>query len=123
VAEKMTPEELVNELDECFIQFDEIVGRYGIEKIKTIGDSYMCAAGLPTSDPTMPMKCVLAALEVRDLMERWQQGARSTREEPWVLAHRLAQWPGGGRCGGQAQVRLRHLGRYGEHRQPFGKQW
>jgi class 3 adenylate cyclase len=123
VAEKMTPEELVNELDECFIQFDEIVGRYGIEKIKTIGDSYMCAAGVPQAIPTTPINAYLPP---------WRsgpdgtlaQGAGSTREAtPWVLAHRLAQWPGGGRGGGQAQIRLRHLGRYGEHRQPYGEQW
>jgi class 3 adenylate cyclase len=57
VAEKMTPEELVSELDDCFIRFDEIIGRYGIEKIKTIGDSYMSACGVPKSDPNHAVKC------------------------------------------------------------------
>jgi class 3 adenylate cyclase/ligand-binding sensor domain-containing protein len=85
VAEKMSPEELVSELDECFVQFDEIVGRYGIEKIKTIGDSYMCAAGVPTSDARHAHKCVLAALEVRELMARWQQEHRAMGKEPWAL--------------------------------------
>lgn len=85
VAEKMTPEELVSELDECFVQFDEIVGRYGIEKIKTIGDSYMCAAGVPTKDPWHAHKCVLAALEVRELMSRWQKEHRAAGKEPWAL--------------------------------------
>lgn len=85
IAEKMTPEELVNELDECFVQFDEIIGRYGIEKIKTIGDSYMCAAGVPTKDPSHAFKCVLAGLEVRELMSRWQQEHRDAGKEPWAL--------------------------------------
>jgi class 3 adenylate cyclase/ligand-binding sensor domain-containing protein len=85
VAEKMTPEELVSELDTCFVQFDEIVGRYGIEKIKTIGDSYMCAAGVPTSDARHAHKCVLAALEVRELMARWQEEHRSLGKEGWAL--------------------------------------
>ncbi|MCB0794934.1 MAG: hypothetical protein KDB88_09370, partial [Flavobacteriales bacterium] len=65
-AERMTPEQLVSELDLCFIRFDEVIGRYGIEKIKTIGDSYMCACGVPTSDRLHAHKTVLAALEVRD---------------------------------------------------------
>jgi class 3 adenylate cyclase/ligand-binding sensor domain-containing protein len=85
VAEKMTPEELVSELDDCFVQFDEIVGRYGIEKIKTIGDSYMCAAGVPTGDAWHAHRCVLAALEVRELMSRWQKEHRSAGKEPWAL--------------------------------------
>jgi ligand-binding sensor domain-containing protein/class 3 adenylate cyclase len=84
-AEKMTPEELVNELDECFIGFDEIVGRYGIEKIKTIGDSYMCAAGVPTSDEHHALKCTLAALEVRELMNVWRKQRESLGKTPWIL--------------------------------------
>jgi len=84
-AEKMTPEELVSELDDCFVQFDEIVGRYGIEKIKTIGDSYMCAAGVPTKDAMHAHKCILAALEVRELMTRWQKEHRAVGKEPWAL--------------------------------------
>ncbi|MCW5898235.1 MAG: hypothetical protein KIT10_03110 [Flavobacteriales bacterium] len=67
-AERMTPEELVDELDSCFILFDDVVGRYGVEKIKTIGDSYMCAAGVPIPDAFHAHKCVLAALEIRDLI-------------------------------------------------------
>jgi class 3 adenylate cyclase len=84
-AEKMTPEELVSELDECFIGFDEIVGRYGIEKIKTIGDSYMCAAGVPTSDAHHAMKCTLAGLEVRELMNVWRKQREAQGKTPWVL--------------------------------------
>jgi class 3 adenylate cyclase/streptogramin lyase len=85
VAEKMTPEELVGELDDCFIHFDDIIARYGIEKIKTIGDSYMCAAGVPTQDPWHAHKCVLAALEVRELMVRWQKDHKAMGKEPWAL--------------------------------------
>lgn len=84
-AEKMTPEELVSELDECFIHFDEIIGRYGIEKIKTIGDSYMCAAGVPTKDPHHAHKCGLAALEVQKLMAEWHRHRVAQGKVPWVL--------------------------------------
>ena len=85
IAEKMTPEELVNELDDCFIHFDDIIGRFGLEKIKTIGDSYMCAGGVPTSDPNHAYKSVLAALEVRELMSKWKRERESKGKEPWVL--------------------------------------
>lgn len=92
-AERMTPEELVNELDQCFIQFDEIVGRYRIEKIKTIGDSYMCAAGVPARDPHHATACVLAALEVRDLMERWRADREAKGGTPWALRIGLHSGP------------------------------
>ncbi len=84
-AENMSPEELVSELDECFIRFDEITVRYGIEKIKTIGDSYMCAAGVPVADPHHAVKCVLAALEVRDLMEDARRQREARGKAPWAL--------------------------------------
>ncbi len=84
-AEKMTPEELVTELDECFIQFDEIIGRYGIEKIKTIGDSYMCASGVPSPDPHHAPRSVMAALEVREVMDGWRRERERIGKEPWVL--------------------------------------
>ena len=48
ISRSMTPQELVNDLDYCFSKFDEIVGLYGVEKIKTIGDAYMCIAGVPS---------------------------------------------------------------------------
>jgi len=85
VAEKMTPEELVRELDECFIQIDRIIGRYGIEKIKTIGDSYMCASGIPQSDPWHAQKMMLAAIEIREMMARWCRQREALGKEPWML--------------------------------------
>jgi hypothetical protein len=46
----MTPQELIKELDSCFSQFDNIAERYQLEKLKIIGDSYMCASGLNTKN-------------------------------------------------------------------------
>ena len=68
-GESMTPKELVDELHTCFKSFDEIISRYGIEKIKTIGDAYLAVSGLPVSDPAHATKMVAAALEIRDYME------------------------------------------------------
>jgi ligand-binding sensor domain-containing protein/class 3 adenylate cyclase len=92
-AEKMTPEELVSELDECFIKFDEIIGRYGIEKIKTIGDSYMCASGVPSSVPNHATRSVMAALEVREMMDSWRKEHEANGKEPWILRIGLHSGP------------------------------
>lgn len=72
IAEVMTPQELVADLDYCFKAFDSIVGLYGLEKIKTIGDSYMCAGGLPDPDPSHPVRVVRAAQAMQAFMESWQ---------------------------------------------------
>jgi class 3 adenylate cyclase len=70
VSEKLTPEELVNDLNLCFSAFDEITQRYGIEKIKTIGDAYMAAGGLPTPNVTNAKDVVMAAIEISDFIEK-----------------------------------------------------
>lgn len=69
IAEKLTPEELVSELDLCFKGFDKIMGKYGMEKIKTIGDSYMCAGGLPDPYQSNPTKVIQAAFEMQNFLE------------------------------------------------------
>ena len=65
ISEKMTPESLVAEIDECYSEFDRIMQRHGVEKIKTIGDSYMAAGGLPTPNRTHPKDVLRAALEIQ----------------------------------------------------------
>lgn len=67
-SEQMTAHELVNEINYYFSEFDKIVTKYDIEKIKTIGDSYMAAGGLPVPNKTNPMDTVSAALEIQSLM-------------------------------------------------------
>lgn len=70
-AETLAADELVQTLHEYFSTFDEIAARYGLEKLKTIGDSYMCAGGLPERNPSHPVDAVMAAMEiVRAVTER-----------------------------------------------------
>jgi len=69
MSEKLTPEELVETVDYQYKIFDNIVEKYGIEKIKTIGDSYMCAAGLPKTDKDHALKAVNAAIEIAEFVE------------------------------------------------------
>lgn len=68
LSEQMSAKVLIQELDECFSIFDEIIEIYGLEKIKTIGDSYMCAGGIPESNKTHTLDCALASLAMRDAM-------------------------------------------------------
>ena len=63
-ADNLAPEKLVETVDYYFSKFDEIIEKYGLEKIKTIGDSYMCAGGLPYPSQDHATKTVLAALEM-----------------------------------------------------------
>lgn len=70
VSEQLTPEELVGELHECFRGFDEVMERHNIEKIKTVGDAYMAASGLPTPCATHATDMVKAAFEICAFMER-----------------------------------------------------
>lgn len=71
IANGMTPEKLVADLDYCYGEFDKIIEKHGLEKIKTIGDSYMCAGGLPESDTDHAIRMVRAALDIQKFLTRW----------------------------------------------------
>lgn len=68
IAEDLKPQELVARLDSYFTEFDKIVESHNLEKIKTIGDAYMCAGGVPVRDKENPIHTVLAALEIQRYM-------------------------------------------------------
>ncbi len=85
IAESVKPTELVTRLDSYFIQFDKIIEKWELEKIKTIGDSYMCAGGIPIRNKTNPVHTVLAALEIQHYMNDVNQKLKDKGEEPWEL--------------------------------------
>ncbi|MCF8448453.1 MAG: tetratricopeptide repeat protein [Taibaiella sp.] len=68
-GENMSPQNLIDELHNCFKAFDEITGKYNIEKIKTIGDAYLAVCGLPSPDPKHAENAVRAAKEITMFME------------------------------------------------------
>jgi len=78
IAEEMNPETLIDELDRFFFHFDSVAEKYRIEKIKTIGDAYMCAGGIPERNRTNPVEVVLAALE----MQKYMQAMKSDPSRP-----------------------------------------
>ncbi|ANE53284.1 hypothetical protein SY85_03135 [Flavisolibacter tropicus] len=83
LAEKMTPQELVQELNACFMAFDDIIERNHLEKIKTIGDSYMCAGGIPSPDPDHAYNIIKASLEMQQYITHRNQGRLALGLEPW----------------------------------------
>jgi adenylate cyclase len=68
LSEKLGPKELVEDINECFSAYDGIMEKYGVEKIKTIGDSYMAAGGLPTPNQSHGLDVINAALEIQEFM-------------------------------------------------------
>ncbi len=68
VSEELSPADLVEEINACFKAFDEIITRYGIEKIKTIGDSYMAAGGIPANNTATTFDVVMAGLEMQQFI-------------------------------------------------------
>ncbi len=85
LSKTKTPEELVNEINHCFCAFDSIISKYPIEKIKTIGDSYMCAAGLPTANTTHAFDITYAAIEIRDFMKNYRTEQLAKGRETFEL--------------------------------------
>ncbi|MCB0706595.1 MAG: adenylate/guanylate cyclase domain-containing protein [Saprospiraceae bacterium] len=77
IADGMDPVDLVADLDYCFREFDKIVEKHGLEKIKTIGDSYMCAGGIPETSPDHPSKVAQAALDMQTFLEKWKASRKT----------------------------------------------
>lgn len=85
IAERMSPTELVSKLDIYFTKFDEIIVANNLEKIKTIGDAYMCAGGVPVRNKTNPIDTCLAALQIQEYMRSHKEEALKNNTEFWEL--------------------------------------
>ncbi|MCK5102113.1 MAG: adenylate/guanylate cyclase domain-containing protein, partial [Cyclobacteriaceae bacterium] len=85
IAGGLAPKELVAELNDFFIAFDEISERNNLEKIKTIGDAYMCAGGIPTTNESHFYDTVNAGLEMQEYMQRTNEIRASKGQEIWGL--------------------------------------
>ncbi|TFH46750.1 MAG: adenylate/guanylate cyclase domain-containing protein [Lysobacterales bacterium] len=84
-AEAAEPRTLVNDLNQYFSAFDDITERHNLEKLKTIGDAYMCAGGLPEENRTHPVDACRAALEIQEFMTRVNRQREKMRLQPWEL--------------------------------------
>ncbi len=86
-TERLAAEELVELLHDYFTAFDQIAARYRIEKMKTIGDSYMCISGLPTRNPAHPVDMVMAAFEMLQAVQEREGSDRLARWKVRIGIH------------------------------------
>ncbi|MDR2886427.1 MAG: HD domain-containing protein [Bacteroidales bacterium] len=77
-VEGMDTSALMDELDEIMCQFDAITSRRGMEKIKTLGDNYLCAGGIPDKNMASPVEAVMAAIEMCSFLDRYEAEKRSS---------------------------------------------
>lgn len=77
--------DVMDELDDILYNFDSIAAKYQIEKIKTIGDTYMCAGGIPVKNITNPVDVVMAAMEMRNYLKKYEEKKRSSGKKVWDL--------------------------------------
>ena len=118
-SQQIAPEQVVQALNDLFSAFDRLAQRHGLEKIKTVGDAFMVAGGLPDPRPNHAQAVAEMALAIRDEV--------ASRVDPsgQPLAVRIGMdtRPGGGRGYRDQQVQLRLVGRHREHGQPHGIPW
>ncbi|MCB1193787.1 MAG: adenylate/guanylate cyclase domain-containing response regulator [Leptospiraceae bacterium] len=85
ITRSLKPWDLVHELDLWFTQFDEIAKKHNLEKLKTIGDSYMCVGGLPEENFSHPLDACLAAIEIQNFMRQNRGFDGEQRRIKWGL--------------------------------------
>ena len=81
LVDGMNSSAVMDELDEILFEFDAIASRFHIEKIKTIGDTFMCAGGIPVKNITNPVDVVMAAIEMRSFLEKFESNLRGNRPD------------------------------------------
>jgi adenylate cyclase len=85
LADKMSPQELVEELGACFTAFDNIIEKHKLEKIKTIGDAYMCAGGIPVPDKDHHFRIIRAGMEIQDYVLKYNLKRLAKGQSPWDI--------------------------------------
>ena len=85
LTETLPPKTLVELLDQIFCKFDSIASKYNIEKIKTIGDAYMCVSGINNSKDKHAENLCSMALEVRDYLEKSNIQREKLRMPRWDM--------------------------------------
>ncbi len=83
ISDTMDSEALMDELDQIFFHFDTTVKKYKIEKIKTIGDTYMCTGGVPVKNITNPVDVVMAAVEMQNFLIELEENNRKNKKKIW----------------------------------------
>ena len=85
ISSGLLPYELIAELNSYFNEFDDIIGKHNLEKIKTIGDAYMCAGGIPSANTTHAIDAVEAGLAIQKYIARKNEKRKADGLGPWEL--------------------------------------
>jgi class 3 adenylate cyclase len=85
IADSLSPHDVVAELNDCFMAFDEIINIYKLEKIKTVGDAYMCAGGIPVENEGHTNNIIRASLDINEYMRTKNAKRRAEGLPPWEL--------------------------------------
>lgn len=101
VSEGMDSQALMDEMDTIYFHFDSVVEKYHIEKIKTIGDTYMCAGGIPVKNITNPVEVVMAAIEMMRYIDELQ---KDRKEKVWQLKVGIHTGPVTANATGQKKI-------------------
>lgn len=86
LAEKQNAELLIDELDRFYLMLDEIIESYNIEKISSIGDTLMCAGGIPKKNRTNPIEMVLAAIKINEKLKEFQKELFGENQIIWEIS-------------------------------------
>lgn len=100
LSEHEDKQSLIDELDQIFYEFDNIVEKYNIEKVKTIGDTYMAAGGIPVKNRTNPIEVVMAALEMQSFLNAFQEG----KKQIWDIRIGIHTGPVTATSGGKRRI-------------------
>ncbi|TAE19142.1 MAG: hypothetical protein EAZ95_02455 [Bacteroidetes bacterium] len=85
LVEQVQPQDIIEDLNTCFLAFDEICEEYNLEKIKTIGDAYMAVGGVPLKNKTNPLDAVKAGLAMQAFMQKWKAEKEAKGLPAWEL--------------------------------------
>ena len=85
ICRQLSPQQLIDDLSYCFSGFDQIIAKYEIERVKTIGDAYMCVAGVPSGMPDHAVRMAQAALEIQHFLEKWK-AQKQAGQQPFYEA-------------------------------------
>ncbi len=93
LAQKNDAETLIDELDRFYFYFDTVLEKYNIQRIKSIGDTYLCAGGFPFKEKTNPINVVMVALEMQTFLRKIQQDAKKRNFELWDITFGIHSGP------------------------------
>jgi class 3 adenylate cyclase len=85
LADHMSPQQVIEELNLYFTAFDSIIEKYNLEKIKTIGDAYMCAGGIPVADDSHLVNIIRASMEIQNYIEYMNLERRKAGKPEWEM--------------------------------------